>query len=303
MTPTPELQSLKRFEHAPDLAFLPGPGGLTIAEINTRHAQATVALHRGHVLAFQPRGHRPVLWVSRHSQFTAGKAIRGGIPVCWPWFGPHPTDAGKPAHGFARTSSWSVLGSELTAEHEIRLRLGLSDSDGTRGLWPHTFELELVVTVGQSLNVELVIRNPGQSPFTCSGALHSYFAVSDIANAMIHGLNGCAYLDKVANYERFEQAGAIAVAAETDRVYLDTTGDCLIADAGWQRTLRVGKRGSRTTVVWNPWVDRARQLMDFGDDEYREMVCVETANAADDQITVQPAGEHRLATTLGVETA
>lgn len=303
MTVTPELQSLQeRFEHAPELTFRSGPGGLTIAEIANRHAQASVALHGGHVLAFQPRGQKPVLWVSKQSHYAAGKAIRGGIPVCWPWFGGHPTDSDQPAHGFVRTSSWSVLGVEVTAEQVTRLRLGMTDADATRAVWPHAFQLELTVTVGPVLEVELLFRNPGSSAFTCSGALHSYFAVSDIANAGIHGLDGCVYLDKVASYERFEQTGPIAVTAETDRIYLDTTADCLISDAGWQRTIHVAKHGSRTTVVWNPWVDRARQLADFGDDEYRAMVCVETANTADDQITVPPGGEHRLTTTLSVET-
>jgi glucose-6-phosphate 1-epimerase len=300
---TPELQSLnERFQQTPELTFKPGPGGLTIAEIANRHAHASVALQGGHVLAFQPRGQQPVLWVSKRSYYAAGKAIRGGIPVCWPWFSVHATDSDKPAHGFARTSLWSVLGADVTAEDVTRLRLGLTDSDATRAIWPHAFRLELTVAVGPVLEVELLIRNPGPTAFTCTGALHSYFAVSDIAVARIHGLDRCAYLDKVARYERFEQAGPIVVCAETDRIYLDTTADCLIADAGWERTIRVGKQGSRTTVVWNPWADKARQFADFGDDEYREMVCVETTNAADDQITVPPLGEHRLSTTLAVET-
>jgi glucose-6-phosphate 1-epimerase len=285
----------------PELTFKPGPGGLTIAEIGNRHAVASVALHGGHALAFQPRGHKPILWVSNQSHYASGKAIRGGIPVCWPWFGAHPTDPDKPAHGFARTSLWSVLGTEVTAAATTRLRLGLTDSDATHALWPHPFQLELTVTVGPTLEAELLIRNPGPTAFTCTGALHSYFAVSDIANVSIHGLDGSVYLDKVASYERSKQTGPIVVTAETDRIYVDTTSDCLIADSDWQRTIRVAKKGSRTTVVWNPWIDRARQLADFGDGEYRSMVCVETANTADDQITVMPGGEHQLTTTLSVE--
>jgi glucose-6-phosphate 1-epimerase len=196
---------------------------------------------------------------------------------------------------------WSVLGRDVTADGATRLRLGLADSEETRALWPHAFQLELAVAVGAALDVELLVRNTGARAFTCTGALHSYFAVSDIAGVSVGGLDGSAYLDKAAGHARREQRGAITVTGETDRIYLDTTGDCLIADPGWRRTIRVAKRGSRTTVVWNPWAERARQLADFGDDEYRGMVCVETANAADDQITVPPGGEHRLATTLAVE--
>jgi glucose-6-phosphate 1-epimerase len=299
VTSPSDLQSLNQRFGQPGLAFESGPGGLAVATIANHHGEATVALHGGHVLAFQPRGHKPVLWVSRQSRYAAGTPIRGGIPVCWPWFGPHPVDAAKPAHGFARISSWSVI--DGTVGEITRLRLALTDSAATQALWPYPFRLELTVTVGHRFEVDLLVRNPGPEPFTCAGALHSYFAVSDIAGVAVDGLQGCAYLDKAANYERREQTGPIAIAGETDRVYLDTIGDCTISDAGWQRTVRVGKRGSRTTVVWNPWVARARQLADFGDDEYREMICVETANTADDQVTVQPFGEHRLVTILSAE--
>lgn len=284
-----------------EIEFTPGPGGLMVAEIQNSHGHAMVALNGGHVLSFQPRGDRLVLWASAHSHYATGKPIRGGIPVCWPWFGPHSSDTAKPAHGFARTSEWQVLGHDAGAG-DTRLRLGLADSDASRALWPHAFELELIITVGLALDVELVIRNTGATAFTCTGALHSYFAVSHISSVVIHGLEGCAYLDKVQNHARFEQAGAIDITAETDRVYLNTTADCLIADAGWDRAIRVAKRGSQTTVVWNPWSGRARQISDFGDEEFREMVCVETANAADDQIVVPAGGQHRIATTISVVT-
>ncbi|MEO8075583.1 MAG: D-hexose-6-phosphate mutarotase [Acidobacteriota bacterium] len=300
MTSTSELQSLQeQFAQVPGVAVTKGPGGLTVIGIVNRHAEASIALHGAHVLSFQPRGANPALWVSRHSQFAAKAPIRGGIPICWPWFGPHPDDPAKPAHGFARISQWTVV--DISGGEDPRVRLALTDSDATRALWPHPFRLELTVTLGTGLDVELLMQNPGTGPFTCSEALHCYFAVSSVDRMSIEGLHGCAYLDKVAGSARREQTGPIAVTAETDRVYLETTGDCVIVDAGWDRRIRVAKRGSATTVVWNPWVNRSRQLPDFGDEEYREMVCVETANAADDRITVEPGGEHRLATTLSIE--
>jgi len=291
----------ERFGRGSILRFESGPGALTVARIATPDADASVALHGGHVLSFQPRGEKPVLWLSEHSYYQSDKPIRGGIPICWPWFGPHPADAAKPAHGFARTSAWTVLGSELTTGDTATLRLSLKDSDVTRAIWPHRFELELIVTVGPVLDVELVARNAGPTPSTCTAALHSYFAVSGIADVTVAGLDGREYLDKVHNYARRRQSGAIAIDAETDRIYLDTVDDCLIADAGWRRAIRVAKRGSRTTVVWNPWAARAVQLADFGDEEYRRMVCVETANAANDETTVAPGGEHRLAARISVE--
>lgn len=297
----PDLDALNEQFGTPQLIFKTGPGGLTTAEIENDEVTATVVLQGGHVLSFQLHHQQPILWASRHSYFTPGKAIRGGIPVCWPWFANHPTDPGKPAHGFARISQWSVLGSELTMEGATRLRLGLTDTSVTQALWPHSFQLELSVTVGAALQVELLIRNPGDTAFTCTEALHSYFSVSDIANVTITGLEGTAYLDKVAGNQRREQTGPITISGETDQVYLDTSVDCLIIDPGWQRQIRVAKQGSRTTVVWNPWAQKARQMADFGAEEYRQMVCVETANAADEVITVPAGGEHRLQTTLSLE--
>lgn len=300
--PLTHLKALnEQFGLASQLVFKTGPGGLTTAEIDSAHATATVVLQGAHVLSFQPHNQQPVLWVSSNSYFAPGKPIRGGIPVCWPWFANHPTDAAKPAHGFARTSEWSVLGSDLTTAEAVRLRLGLTDTIATRALWPHPFHLELVVTVGSTLQVELLIRNAGDSPFTCTGALHSYFSISDIANITITGLEGGTYLDKVAGNQRREQTGPITITGETDRVYLDTSADCLIVDSGWQRQIRVAKRGSQTTVVWNPWIEKAQRMVDFGAEEYRQMVCVETANAADDVISVPAGGEHRLETTISPE--
>ena len=284
----------------PAVSFSSGSGGLTVAEIANDHAQARVALLGATALAFQPRGQKPVLWVSRESRYTPGKAIRGGIPICWPWFGDHPSDTSKPAHGFARTSDWSVVGWTSALTGATRLRLGLSPTpDATRAV-AHAYR-RAIFTVSNVLEVDLSVRNTGDTPFTCSGALHSYFGIGDIGRVEVQGLDSLEYIDKVARFQRFAQAGPVTITGETDRIYLGTRSDCVIVDAAWQRRIRVAKRGSQTTVVWNPWIEKARQLADFGDDEYHEMICVETTNAADDQITVPPGGEHHLVTTISVE--
>src|SRR5262245_37440351 len=171
------------------ITFVAGPGGLTVAEIRNAHASASVALQGGHVVAFQPHGHAPVLWLSSRSVYAIGKAIRGGIPVCWPWFGPHPTDPTKPAHGFVRTAMWSVRGTGVGPEDATQLWLGLSDDEATRALWPHAFNLEIAITVGPALQVDLVARNTGAAAFTCGGALHSYFAISEVTAIAIDGLD------------------------------------------------------------------------------------------------------------------
>ena len=289
-----------RFAIPEHVSFVSGPGGLPVAEVRNAHATASVALHGAHVFAFQPHGQAPVLWLSKRSYFAPGKAIRGGIPICWPWFGPHPTDPGLPAHGFVRTAAWNILETAIVPDGATLLRFGLQSNAHTLSLWPHAFHLEMVITVSAALQAELVVHNVGTHVFTCGGALHSYFTVSEIGNVAITGLEGRRYIDKLEPGQDKRQDGPITIDAETDRIYLDTTDTCAIEDAGLQRRVVVAKTGSRTTVVWNPWIDKAQRLQDFDDDEYRTMVCVETANAVDDVVMVAPGAVHRLTTTIGV---
>ncbi len=289
-----------RFAIADQVSFAVGSGGFPVVSVRNAHADASIALQGADVTGFQPHGQEPVLFLSRQAVYARGKAIRGGIPICWPWFGPHPTDPTKPDHGFARTRPWSVLDTRAMPDGATRVRLGLTDDAETRALWPHAFALQLVVIVGAALEVTLVARNTGYEPFVCSGALHSYFRVGDVTAITIQGLEGIAYVDKVDGGHAKVQQGPVTIAGETDRVYTDTTAACAIVDPTVGRRVTVAKEGSRSTVVWNPWRDKARRLADFGDDEYTEMVCVEVANAGDDTVTVAPGGEHRLGTTIGV---
>ncbi len=283
------------------LVFTEGPGGFVIAEIKNPHGEATVALHGAHIMSFRPRDHEPVLWLSRNSHFKTGKAIRGGIPVCWPWFADHPTDTGKPAHGFVRTTVWSVSESEKLEDDSIRLKLFMADSDATFKQWPHRFRLEMDCTVSDVLRVKLIATNTGDKPFIIGGALHSYFKISSVSNIEIKGLEGCAYIDKVDQDRRKIQDGFVSVRSETDRIYLDTNTDCIIEDSGMHRRICISKNGSRTTVVWNPWIAKATKMQDFGDDEYTSMVCVETANADTDVISLAPGNTHVLESIMRVE--
>lgn len=283
------------------LVFAEGPGGFIVAEMRNPHAEATIALHGGHIMSFRPRDHEPVLWLSRNSHFKTGKAIRGGIPVCWPWFADHPTDTDKPAHGFVRTAVWSVSESEQRKDGSTRLKLFITDSEETRKLWPHRFRLEIDITVSDVLSTKLISTNTDNKPFRFGGALHSYFNISSISNIVIKGLEGCPFIDKVDQGRRKVQDGSISFKSETDRIYLDTKADCIIEDSGMHRRITISKNGSRTTVVWNPWIDKARRMQDFGDGEYKSMVCVETANADTDVITLAPGNTHTLESIIRLE--
>ncbi len=291
----------QRFGIRGELAFRRAPGGLPEAVIANQRAQARICLQGAQVTDFQPRGHQPMLWLSARASFEPGKAIRGGIPLCWPWFGDHPVDPGKPAHGFVRTREWRVLASDSGPGGVTRIRLGLADDSHTRVLWPHRFELTCTVTVGAALEVELAARNRAEQAVVVTGALHTYLRVGDVAALTICGLDGRDYLDKAQGMVRRRQSGPVTIGAETDRIYLDTVADCFVDDQVLSRRIRVAKTGSRSTVIWNPWVHKAGRMPDLGEDGYRQMICVETANAGDDAVTLAPGADHVLMTRINVE--
>jgi glucose-6-phosphate 1-epimerase len=289
----------QRFAIPGVVAVTTGRGGLPCVTVANRHADAQIYLHGAHVAHYQQRGQPPLLCMSAQSWFEGGKPIRGGVPICWPWFGPHPTDSALPAHGFARTRSWTLTQAAQTADGRTIIELALASDAETLAWWPHDFRLVYTVTVGPELILDLRVDNCGAQPFACEEALHTYLAVADVREARISGLAGATYIDKMRDRQRFvEGAEPIAIGAETDRVYLGTTATVEVAGAGAGRRLRVAKHGSQATVVWNPWIAKAKAMKDFGDEEWPGMLCIETANAADHALTVPSGGSHHLQAVL-----
>ncbi|MEI8244030.1 MAG: D-hexose-6-phosphate mutarotase [bacterium] len=294
----PDINQLnKRFGSAGRIAFRAGAGGLPVAALAGPHGACEVSLYGGQVLGYKPLGHAPVLFVSRKAWHEIGKPIRGGIPVCWPWFGAHPAEKNKPAHGFARLQMWSMLTAEYSAQM-TDIKLGLCDSESTRALWPHAFDLTLRVILDTTLRVELTTRNCDKAPVTISEALHTYLLVRDVAHTTVLGLDGVRYFDALTGQEHAAQKGAVHVHGETDRVYHDTNPECRVDDAGLGRQIVVAKRNSHSTVVWNPWIEKSKRMSDFGADEYPQMLCVETANARQATLTLPPGEQHTMALSL-----
>lgn len=279
----------------------PGRNGLERLAISSTRATAEAYLHGAHVTAWQPAGAAPVIWMSADSQFQADKPIRGGVPICFPWFAAHATDAAAPMHGFARLREWALSGAE-DRDGEVHVTFGLTDDDTShRSAWPHRFAASYRITIGDRLAMTLDVTNTGETPFTFEAALHSYFAVKDVRQVHVTGLAGTEYLDKVDGFARKRQDETpIAFAGETDRIYLDTESTCTIRDPGLRRAIEIAKTGSRSTIVWNPWIDRARAMPDFGDDEWPSMVCVETANVRDAAVRLEPGSHHRMAAVIAV---
>lgn len=292
---TDELNA--RFEIEGSLEFVNGPGGSPLVEISTSHGSASVALHGGHVLHYTPYNQKPVLWMSEKAVFSPGKAIRGGIPVCWPWFGPHPSNPELPAHGLARVSNWVVTSTDQN-DDSVSIEMELQSDESSLALWPHLFVLTIRITLGKSLNVALTAHNNGGEAMICSAALHSYFAISDISQIQITGLEGTRFRDQLDNDQIKVDHSAITIDQEVDRVYHDTDSTCKIIDSNWKRRITVAKSGSNSTVVWNPWITKSARMADFGDDEYLTMVCVETTNADADTITIRPGEKHTLVAEL-----
>lgn len=292
MTRLAELQL--RFAAADFLSFSEIAPGFIVIDVTTPFSAARIALQGAHVMTWQPKSQKPVIWLSQAAKFAPGKSIRGGVPICWPWFGPHATESGYPGHGFARTIPWLLLEAHRLPDRRVRLVFEPQLDETCRAQWPHASTVRFTVTLGQELVVSLATTNTGSTSFTLGQALHTYFAVGDVHRIEIAGLEGCRYIDKVDGGKRKKQQGRVTIVGEVDRIYLDTAGCCGIIDPAWKRTILITSTGSRSTVVWNPGKEKAARMGDFGRQGEDRMVCVETANAAADAITLAPGETHRM---------
>lgn len=283
------------FSHAGYVTFKEGPGGLPIALITTPHATAAITPYGGHLLSYRfAADDTDLLFVSENAIFKEGTAIRGGVPVCWPWFGPDPEQKGRSDHGLARTRMWNVVSTDLLSDQECGITLEFTDTPETYALWPHRFRLTLTLTVGRKMSLELTTQNLGDEPFILTQALHTYFSVQDIGRAEISGLEGCEYVDKTDGGILKRQNGLLQIDHETDRVYM-TEGDAVVLhDPVNTRNIHMVSKGSRSTVMWNPWKRICEEKTDLSSDDYQKMVCIETANALADSILLEPRQTHSL---------
>ena len=293
-------QLTERFGLPGVLAFHATSGGLIYASVTTPHATATIYLQGAHLTAWQPAGHAPVLFTSRRSEFVPGKAIRGGVPIVFPWFGARHDGKPGPSHGFARTQDWTLAFAAL-AGPDLHLTFTLSPTELSRSLGYDNFRVAYQFVLGRSLSLQLTVANDAAVPLLFEEALHTYYAVGDIRETTLDGLDGVTYLDKVEAFQAKVQRGPINFTGETDRVYLDTTAASVIHDAHGQRTITVSKVNSNTTVVWNPWDAAAARLPDLDPAEWREFLAVETANAARNSLTLAPGAAHTMQAHISVD--
>jgi D-hexose-6-phosphate mutarotase len=276
-------------------------GTLPRLSISSASGTSEVYFQGAHIAAWHPaRARAPVLWASRRSLFEPGKPIRGGVPICFPWFGANDRAPSAPVHGFARTRPWDLVAANEEPSGTVTLEMELA-GEAASPQWPHRFALRYRMAIGTELRLELDVLNTGAAPFTFEEALHTYLAVTDVRGVTLTGLEGTEYLDKVAGFEKRGQgAEPVRFTAETDRIYLDTRAACVLRDPKGRRELTISKAGSDATVVWNPWINKARAMPDFGHDEWTEMVCVETCNANAHARTLAPGQSHTMAALVEV---
>ena len=273
------------------VAFVDGRGDMPMIEVTTPWSSAEIYPHGAHVTHFKKKDEPPLLFLSQCGRFADDQPIRGGIPVIFPWFGPR---EGLGQHGFARIKTWDLKEFIPAADGSVTIRFSLPACPEASGYPP--FTADYIVTVNRDLALKLVVTNQSKDrEFVFENCLHTYFSVSDATAIAISGLNGVSYLDKVASFlEKTETGDAIRISSEVDRIYQNTTGTVEILDSRFGRRIRVEKSGSASTVVWNPWITKAQQMSDFGNDEYEQMVCVESGNVAANSITLPPGATSTL---------
>lgn len=283
------------------LCFKEGKGGIPVIEVINDQASALISMQGAHLLSWKPANEDEVIWLSDDASFSLSKSIRGGIPICWPWFGAHETDASFPAHGFARTVFWQVKDVQQVSAGETRIRFTLDtkNNNNIKSMWPADTVAEYQISISKTLKLELTTYNNSNKTITIGQALHTYFSVEDVANTTVYGLEEKNYLDKTDGFMNKVQSGPINFNSEVDRVYLQTPDDIIIDDN--IRKISIKKQGSESTVVWNPWKTVSEKMGDLGTDGYLKMLCVESSNAANDTVNIKSGEKHTLFVTYDID--
>ncbi len=259
--------------------------GFKYIEIKNVKAEAKIALQGAHVFHYKELGKLSLLWLSELAYFEEGKAIRGGIPICFPWFGKHKTDATLAQHGFARTALWSLSKEEEIDENRTHIQLQLLSDEKSKALWNYEFDIRLDVVVGTELSITLSVKNIDSKPFEITTALHSYFNVSNIDDVVVKGLDNTSYYDTLDGME-YVQKDELKIDKEVDRIYYDVSNSIELHDG--ERKVELTQSNSNSLVVWNPWIEKSKQMADMSDDAYKNMLCLETGNIGRKPLSIEP---------------
>jgi glucose-6-phosphate 1-epimerase len=302
MEKTSQIDELnRRFGITGVAAVVAGNNGLPKVSVTTAQASAEIYLHGAQVTSWQPAGAEEVIFLSEHSYFQDGRAIRGGIPICAPWFGPKADDPKAPSHGFVRIKEWRLDSVSAEDDGAVAVTLSTESNEASRRWWPHELRMVHRIVIGKTLHLELTVTNTGAAAFEFAEALHTYFRVGDARTVRVRGVDGVTFQDNADGNREKVQRGELMFAGPTDNVYLNTQGPIELVDPTLRRTIRTEKRNSATTVVWNPGPQGAAALADLGDDEWQRMVCVEVSNVRSAAVSLGPGQTHTMTSILSVD--
>jgi glucose-6-phosphate 1-epimerase len=299
MQPIEELD--EKFGIEGEVGFMEIEGELPFISISNKYAQADICLYGAHAMSFIPHNNMDFLWMSPDSFMQEGKAIRGGIPVCFPWFGPHQSDPQQPQHGFGRLMLWDVAETQALPNGETLIRMQLQSSDTTKTYWPHDFLAEMIFTIGKKLTATLKVTNTSTASFEYGCALHTYYTISAIENIQIEGLEGLSYYNQLTGEDGQQNEKLLTFNEPLTRHYLNTETPVVINDPAFRRRIFVEKSGSKVTTVWNPGKETTAGITDIPDDGYEAFVCVEATNAFDYTIQLAPGASYETSAILGLE--
>jgi len=281
------------WQSLPQITTISSQEGLPLILLKGDFGSAKFAIQGAHLIEFTPKNQPPLLFVSRKSHFAPGKAVRGGVPVIFPWFGPREGHPEAPMHGLVRTRPWTVDSITVPEAGSAKVCFSFVSDAETQSVWPYAFHLKLEFTLGAALEIRWTVENTGREAFSFEQALHPYFPVEDVGQARVSGLEGASYIDKSDHLQRkIDSASAVTFAAETDRLYLDTDATCVLEDPAAGREIIFEKQGSHSSVVWNPWIAKAAALADLDDADWQRFVCVEQVNAAQNAVQLLPSATH-----------
>ena len=267
--------------------------------ITTPRCNGEMHLHGAQVTSWEPAGAEEVIFLSRQARWEEGKAIRGGIPICFPWFRAKADDSHAPAHGVVRTKIWTLESIEQNAGG-ITVSMSTQSDPDTRRWWPADFRVLNRVTFGSELRLELTVRNTGAKPFRFEEALHTYYRVGDVRRVLVRGLDGVTFLDNTDSNKMKKQNGDVVLSSPTDNAYMNSQNPLQLIDPVLNRSIQVTKQNSDSTVIWNPWAEGARALSDLGDDEWHDMVCVEGSNILGNAVELAPSANHKITVAMKV---
>ena len=292
--------SLQHFALSDILTMEQSENNLTKLVINNAFAEAEIYLQGAHLTHFQPHGEEALIFDGKNSVVTPPQSVHAGIPICWPWFGPHPSDATKPQHGFARDVLWDLKSTKALSSGETEVVLNMGNTTKSHHLFPYAFNVEVTFTIGHTLQIALTTTNLDTCAFTITQALHSYFAISDLDAVQIEGVTNTSFVDYTDEKKEKSEVHLLKIEQEVNRVYLPTQSTCVIKDSALKRKIVVEKEGSNSTTIWNPWSESG--IHDLPNTAYRCFVCIETTNALSDAKTIAPQQSHCIKQIISVNT-